>query len=242
LEQHPCPAQGREIHPFISNTRTGQRLLKMFELLLAHFGTQNWWPADTPLEVMIGAILTQNTNWANVKKAISNLKRRGLISLDRLVSLPTTELAEHIRPAGYYNIKAKRLKNLLHFIADQYGGDLTRLFDQETQAMREALLSVNGVGHETADSIVLYAANKPLFVVDAYTYRILARHGMAPEEATYHDIQSLFMDHLPEDIALYNEFHALIVLAGKNYCRKNPLCPECPLNGWEDHESMNGSR
>ncbi|MDQ1333622.1 MAG: endonuclease related protein [Thermodesulfobacteriota bacterium] len=235
MEQAPCPAENREIHPFIPNTGTGRRLLEMFELLLAHFGPQKWWPADTPLEVMIGAILTQNTNWTNVEKAISNLKRRDLISLDRLVSLPTTELAEHIRPAGYYNIKAKRLKALLNFIADHYDGDLTRLFDQETQAIRESLLSINGVGQETADSIILYAANRPIFVVDAYTYRILSRHGMAPEEATYQDIQSFFIDHLPEDVSLYNEFHALIVLAGKTYCRKTPLCPECPLDPWEDH-------
>jgi endonuclease-3 related protein len=208
----------------------------MYERLLAHFGPQNWWPAETPLEVMIGAILTQNTSWTNVEKAISNLKNKGLISLERLVSLPTAELAENIRPAGYYNMKAKRLKNLLHFIADQYDGDLECFFAQETEAIREGLLSVNGVGHETADSIVLYAANRPIFVVDAYTHRILSRHGMVPEDATYYDIQSLFMDHLPEDIPLYNEFHALIVLAGKNYCRRNPLCSDCPLNRWEDHE------
>jgi len=208
----------------------------MFERLLAHFGPQNWWPAETPLEVMIGAVLTQNTNWANVEKAISNLKDKGLISLDRLVSLPTEELAQEIRPAGYYNIKAKRLKNLLQLIADQYDGDLAYFFNQETRFMREELLSVNGVGQETADSIVLYAANRPIFVVDTYTHRILSRHKMSPEETTYQDIQSLFMDHLPEDVSLYNEFHALIVLAGKNYCRKSPLCPECPLNRWGDHE------
>jgi len=208
----------------------------MFERLLAHFGRQQWWPAETPLEVMIGAILTQNTNWTNVERAIQNLKKRDLVSLHRLASLPVAELAEYIRPAGYYNIKAKRLKNLLQFIHDQYDGDLAGLFHQETQAIREGLLSVNGVGQETADSIVLYAANRPVFVVDAYTYRILTRHGMAPEEATYDEIQSLFMDHLPEDVSLYNEFHALVVLAGKTYCRKTPVCSGCPLHEWEDHE------
>lgn len=236
MKQPPCPAKEIIEQPFTPFTGTGQRLLEMFERLLAHFGPQNWWPAETPLEVMIGAILTQNTNWTNVEKAISNLKDKGLISLDRLVSLPTAELAQEIRPAGYYNIKAKRLKNLLNYIADQYDGDLAYFFNQETDAIREGLLSVNGVGHETADSIVLYAANRPIFVVDAYTHRILSRHKMSPEETTYHDIQSLFMDHLPEDVSLYNEFHALIVLAGKNYCRKSPLCPECPLDRWEDHE------
>lgn len=221
---------------FIPNTVTGQKLMDMFHRLLSHFGPQSWWPAETPLEVMIGAILTQNTNWTNVEKAISNLKKEGLISLQRLISLSAADLVQFIRPAGYYNIKAKRLQNLLRFIADQYQGDLTRLFNEDTRTMREALLSVNGVGHETADSIVLYAAHRPVFVVDAYTHRILARHDMAPEEATYHDIQSLFMDHLPEDPALYNEFHALIVLTGKNHCRKSPRCSECPLNTWTDHE------
>lgn len=210
--------------------------MEMYQCLINHFGPQDWWPAETPLEVMIGAILTQNTSWMNVEKAISNLRNKGLMSLDRLVSLETAELAEEIRPAGYYNIKAKRLKNLLNYIADQHDGNLAHLFDQETDAIREGLLSVNGVGNETADSIVLYAAHRPIFVVDAYTHRILRRHYMAPEEADYHELQSLFMDHLPEETALYNEFHALIVLTGKNYCRKSPLCPECPLNRWEDHE------
>jgi len=232
LEHSTCPGS-EHIRPFLTQTPMGQRLMEMFERLLAHFGPQNWWPAETPLEVMIGAVLTQNTNWTNVEKAIANLKEQGLISLDRLLSLSAEALAGYIRPAGYYNIKARRLQNLLWFIADQYEGDLARLFSQDAFAMREALLSVNGIGQETADSIVLYAANKPLFVVDAYTFRILTRHGMAPEEADYHEIQALFMDHLPEDVRLYNEFHALIVLAAKNYCRKTPLCSLCPLNGWE---------
>ncbi|MBW1780842.1 MAG: endonuclease III domain-containing protein [Deltaproteobacteria bacterium] len=205
----------------------------MFHLLLAHFGPQNWWPAETALEVMIGAILTQNTNWTNVEKAISNLRDKGLVSLERLVSVSTEDLAREIRPAGYYNIKAKRLKNLIHFIADQYNGNLSHLLQEETGALREGLLSVNGVGQETADSILLYAAKRPLFVVDTYTHRILSRHAMAEEEATYDDVQALFMDHLPDDTAFFNEFHALIVLTGKNYCRKTPLCSDCPLRQWE---------
>jgi len=233
LEHVPYTVLPGEVQPFSPTTLTGQKLLEMFQRLLSHFGPQNWWPADTPLEVMIGAILTQNTSWTNVEKAISNLKEKGLISLERLLSLPAKDLAEIIRPAGYYNIKTKRLKNLLTFIAGQYDGDLVRFFNQETDVIREGLLSVNGVGHETADSIVLYAANRPLFVVDAYTHRIMSRHELAPEEATYHDIQSLFMDHLPEDVSLYNEFHALMVLTGKDYCRRNPLCRDCPLNRWE---------
>jgi len=231
-------AENKDARAFVPVTPTGGRLLEMFDRLLAHFGPQEWWPAETPLEVMIGAILTQNTNWGNVEKAIRNLKERGLISIDPLVSMPTEDLADIIRPAGYYNIKARRLKNLLQFIHERYEGDLNRLFEQGPQVIREALLTVNGVGQETADSIVLYAANQPIFVVDAYTYRILTRHRMAPEDATYEDIQSLFMDHLPEDVSLYNEFHALVVLAGKTYCRKTPLCSGCPLDPWETHPCM----
>lgn len=224
---------------FIPHTLSGQRLMEMFDLLLAHFGPQNWWPAKTELEVMIGAILTQNTNWTNVEKAISNLKKKDLVSLDRLVSLSIEDLAKEIRPAGYYNIKAKRLKNLINFISEQYGGDLAGLLQEETNRLREGLLSVNGVGPETADSIILYAANRPLFVIDTYTHRILSRHAMAGEEATYYELQGLFMDHLPEDAPLFNEFHALIVQAGKNYCRKNPLCEDCPLNQWGSESNMN---
>jgi len=213
--------------------------MEMFDLLLAHFGPQNWWPAETALEVMIGAILTQNTNWTNVEKAIVNLKNKDLVSLDRLVSLSIEDLAKEIRPAGYYNIKAKRLKNLINFIFDQYNGDLAGLLQEETDSLREGLLSVNGVGPETADSIILYAAKRPLFVIDTYTHRILSRHAMAGEEATYYDMQGLFMNHLPEDAPLFNEFHALIVLAGKNYCRKNPLCEDCPLNQWGPQGNIN---
>ena len=206
--------------------------MEMFDLLLTHFGSQNWWPARTELEVMVGAILTQNTNWTNVEKAISNLKNKDLLSLDRLLSLSIEDLAGEIRPAGYYNIKAKRLKNLLNFILDQYDGDIEGLLQEETDRLREGLLSVNGVGPETADSIILYAAKRPLFVIDTYTHRILNRHAMAGEEATYYDMQGLFMDNLPEDAPLFNEFHALIVQTGKNYCRKKPRCENCPLKQW----------
>jgi len=232
LKHAPYSVDSVEIQPVAGTT--GYRLMEMYRCLKDHFGPQDWWPAETPLEVMIGAILTQNTNWTNVEKAISNLRERELLSLDRLTALPTDELAVYIRPAGYYNIKAKRLKNLLNFIADEYDGNLPAFLDQEMDAMREGLLSVNGVGHETADSIVLYAANRPLFVVDAYTHRILSRHAMASEESNYHELQALFMDHLPEDAVLYNEFHALIVLTGKNYCRKKPRCGDCPLTHWEN--------
>ena len=205
----------------------------MFNRLLNHFGPQNWWPAETALEVMVGAVLTQNTNWKNVEKAIKNLKKRGLLSLDALHSLRVTELAQEIRPAGYFNIKAGRLKNLIDFITDRYHGDLSLFLEDKTETLREGLLSVKGIGPETADSILLYAAGRPVFVIDAYTYRILCRHGMTEEQTTYIELQNFFEDHLPEDPALFNEFHALIVQTGKDYCRKRPLCDLCPLEQWE---------
>jgi len=204
----------------------------MFDLLLGHFGPQNWWPGETELEVMVGAILTQNTNWNNVRKAIENLKRKNLLSLEGLIALPTEALAREIRPAGYYNIKAKRLKNLLDFLSDRFDADMGRFLDAGTAELREGLLSVKGIGPETADSILLYAARRPLFVIDTYTHRILLRHGLIWEEAGYPEMQDLFMHHLPEDETLFNEFHALIVLTGKEYCRKKPRCISCPLRQW----------
>ena len=239
MKRSPHAAKREDFRKVTPHSLSGQRLMEMFDLLLVHFGPQNWWPAKTELEVMIGAILTQNTNWTNVEKAISNLKNKDLVSLNRLVSLSVEDLAEEIRPAGYYNVKAKRLKNLINFIFDQYDGDLAGLLQEETDRLREGLLSVNGVGPETADSIILYAAKRPLFVIDTYTHRILSRHAMAGEEATYYDMQELFMDHLPEDAPLFNEFHALIVQTGKNYCRKNPLCEDCPLKQWGPQDNMN---
>jgi len=214
------------------STLTGQRLMEMFHLLHTHFGSQDWWPAETELEMMVGAVLTQNTNWKNVEKAIENLKQNNMLTLDCLASLDLSVLARTIRPAGYYNIKAKRLKNLILFITDHYQADLSMFLKEETQTLRQGLLSVKGIGPETADSIILYAARRPLFVIDAYTHRILSRHGMCEERAAYDALQELFMDHLFEDASLFNEFHALMVQAGKNYCRRKPLCDHCPLKNW----------
>ena len=211
---------------------SGERLVEMFDLLLKGFGPQNWWPADTELEMMVGAVLTQNTNWKNVEKAIQNLKRKGMLSVDALHSLPTNEVAQEIRPAGYFNIKAKRLKNLIQFIMEQYEGTISLFLEEGTQSLREGLLSVNGVGPETADSILLYAARRPIFVIDTYTHRILSRHGMIDEEVGYYELQELFMDHLPDNADFFGEFHALIVRAGKDCCRKKPLCSQCPLEKW----------
>jgi endonuclease-3 related protein len=215
-----------------TDSQTGQQLMEMFDLLLTHFGVQDWWPAETELEVMVGALLTQNTNWKNVEKAIENLKRKGMLTLEALGSVDREELAQAIRPAGYFNIKSKRLKNLIHFVSDHTSGDLSSFLEQDLQTLRQGLLSVKGIGPETADSILLYAAKQPIFVIDAYTHRILSRHGMCEEQAAYHELQELFMDHLPDDSSLFNEFHALIVQAGKTYCRRKPLCSRCPLEVW----------
>lgn len=210
-------------------SRTNQVLTEMFNLLYAALGAQNWWPAETELEMMVGAILTQNTNWNNVEKAIENLRKGDLLSVAGLRDIPISVLAEYIRPAGYYNIKARRLKNLIGHIEGTHYGDINTFLSLDTDALRSELLSVRGIGRETADSIVLYGAGKPLFVVDTYTYRILARHEIVQEEAGYDELQSLFMDNLPHDVELFKEFHALIVKTGKVYCRKKPLCPTCPL-------------
>ena len=214
------------------HSTTSQRWMDMFECLMKHFGPQHWWPGETQLEMMVGAVLTQNTNWQNVERAIERLKDGEWLSLERLHLIPVTDLAEKIRPTGYFNVKAKRLKNLIDFIWEQYGGDLSRIMEVETDELREGLLSVNGVGPETADSILLYAFHRAVFVVDTYTYRILNRHGMADDQAGYDDLQALFMEHLPDDPGLFNEFHALIVRVGKEYCRKKPRCQTCPLEPW----------
>jgi endonuclease-3 related protein len=205
----------------------------IYDLLFDRFGPQHWWPGDSPFEVIVGAILTQNTNWTNVTKAIDALKTDGLLAYDSLCAIPIELLAAKIKPCGYYNLKAKRLKNLLHLIETEYNGNLNELLSLPLSELREILLSVKGIGPETADSIILYAAEQPIFVVDAYTYRILSRHNIISEDGTdYHEMQELFMDSLPEDRELFNEFHALIVRTGKEYCKnRNPKCEECPLKG-----------
>jgi endonuclease III related protein len=212
---------------------TQNKLMEMFRLMFERFGPQHWWPGDGPLEMMVGAVLTQNTNWINVEKAIINLKRMNLLTIEAIHKISKEKLAECIRPAGYYNIKAARLKNLINMLEDKYEGDISGLFNESTDVQREALLSVKGIGPETADSIILYAASRPVFVIDAYTYRILNRHNMADEQASYDEMQEMFMSNLEPDHELYNEFHALIVKTGKLYCRKTPKCDDCPLNGWD---------
>ncbi|XOF33243.1 MAG: endonuclease III domain-containing protein [Candidatus Electrothrix sp. YB6] len=214
-------------------------LEEIYRRLLEHFGPQHWWPGDTPFEIMVGAILTQNTNWQNVEKAISNLKATGVLSFPAISALDREELAEYIRPAGYYNIKAGRLQNLFSMIEEQWSGDVDALLGQSAAVLREQLLSVKGIGPETADSIILYAAEQPVFVVDAYTHRILLRHELISEDCDYHQMQELFMDNLAEDTALFNEYHALLVQVGKRFCRKSkPQCRACPLAGVNDINLM----
>lgn len=209
-----------------------QRLLDIYQALFDYFGPQHWWPGETPLEILVGAVLTQNTNWQNVSKAIDNLKADELLALDLLIQLPTTLLAEKIRPSGYYNLKAVRLQNLLRHIAESADSVEQYFNGRSTATLREELLSVKGIGPETADSILLYAGGKTTFVVDAYTHRILNRHGLVADECDYHELQTLFLDHLDEDVALFNEYHALIVRTGKEFCRKStPRCDACPLKG-----------
>jgi endonuclease-3 related protein len=213
-----------------------ERLMEFFNAMLAAFGPQNWWPGDSPLEIMIGAVLTQNTNWKNVERAIDNLRREKMINIEKIVMAQPKLLAELIRPAGYFTVKAKRLKNLMNHIWKNFRGDLDQFFDLPVSTLREELLSISGIGPETADDIILYAANKPTFVVDTYTYRILLRHHLISQDDEYMTIKELFEDNLPADVDLFNEYHALIVAVGKNYCKKtNPTCENCPLNCF-DHD------
>ncbi len=204
----------------------------VYHRLFQRFGPQGWWPADTPFEVCTGAILTQNTSWKNVRRAVARLKEAGVMAPEPLYSLPVEELAELIRPAGYYNIKARRLKNFLDLLVNRFQSDLDALFSSGLESARATLLSVKGIGPETADSMLLYAGGIPSFVVDAYTIRALARHDIVTGEADYHSVRDLFMENLPHDAALFNEFHALWVRVGKEFCKKGkPRCEECPLKG-----------
>lgn len=205
----------------------------MYERLYAALGPQNWWPGDTPFEVAVGAILTQNTNWGNVERAIRNLKAAHSLSARRIHAMPVEELAELIRPSGYYNIKTKRLKAFVSYLMTQWGGSMARMARAPQAELREALLSIKGIGPETADSIILYALDKPVFVIDAYTKRILSRHGVLNYDEPYALYQGLFHGSLVPDLALYNEYHALLVMIGKTHCRpKSPLCEGCPLEGF----------
>ena len=205
-------------------------LRNYYEALFGALGPQGWWPARTPFEVIVGAILTQNTAWVNVKTAIDNLRRERLLSPAALDRVPFAKLARLIRPSGYFRQKARKLKAFVRFLREEYAGSLRRMFRVPTMELREKLLAVHGVGPETADSILLYAGRHPIFVVDAYARRILERHGLAQPRQSYDEIRELFESNLPREAALFNEYHALIVQVGKKWCRaKETLCGECPL-------------
>jgi len=205
-------------------------LLSLYQELLDHFGPLNWWPADSPFEVVIGAILTQNTTWTNVKKAIANLRIAGAISIHRLAEMPLHQLEELIRPSGFFRQKAARLQNLSIHLVTEWKSSLCDFCSGPLDKTRERLLARPGIGPETADSILLYAAYRPSFVVDAYTRRIFERVGVLQGDETYAEVRQLFMQGLPEEVALYNEYHALIVQLAKTCCRKRkPLCNKCPI-------------
>jgi endonuclease-3 related protein len=211
--------------------KNAQTLNDIYDRLFDRYGPQHWWPGDTPFEVIIGAILTQSTAWINVEKAISNLKTEGLLDPISLDEIATDKLALLIRPSGYYNAKAAKLKAFVERMNQEHGGSLDKLFALDTGDLRKELLSIHGIGPETADSILLYAAHRPVFVIDAYTKRIIGQLGLAPANDSYEAFQRLFMDNLPQDERLFNEYHALFVRHGKDVCRKTPRCEGCCLAG-----------
>ena len=208
---------------------TNKKLLDIYNKLHKEFGPMHWWPADSAFEVIIGAILTQNTSWKNVERAVANLKKAKALTPPAMAGLKKKKLAALIKPAGYYNVKAGRIRNFLDFLMKEYSGSLKGLFKEPTGTLRKKLLEVNGIGPETADSILLYSALRPVFVVDAYTKRIFSRHKIISPSAGYEEVQRFFTANLPRKAWLFNEYHALIVNLGKDYCRKKPLCKSCPL-------------
>lgn len=214
----------------MSDNYLRKSLEDIYEKLYYCFGPQDWWPGDSPFEVIVGAILTQNTNWQNVSRAIDNLKKAKVLTPAKLHSLPLNKLAQLIRPSGYFNIKAKRLKSFLDFLFKNYQGKLDKMFSLPLDELRQKILSVKGIGPETADSILLYAGGYPVFVVDAYTKRIFSRKKLFSENVDYHRVQEIFMGNLKKDVQLYNEYHALIVRLGKDFCKKTkPKCATCPI-------------
>ncbi len=213
----------------LNGQTTGERLQNIYQSLLKTYGSQHWWPADEPFEMMMGAILTQSAAWTNVEMAMTRLKEAGALSPGELRRLSLTDLAALVYSSGYHNAKARKLKSLAEWLQKSCRDDLGKLFAGETGHLRQQLLSVWGIGQETADSILLYAAGKPVFVIDAYTRRITDRIGLAPDGNDYAAYQTLFTENLPADVRLFNEYHALLVCLGKNVCRKRPLCGQCCL-------------
>jgi len=209
--------------------RVGHSVIDIYRRLHHCFGPQHWWPGETPFEVAIGAILTQNTNWGNVEKAIANLKSERKLSPRELHLMSLDQLYLLIRPSGYYTIKARKLKHFVNFLMEEYEGSMERMKKEEIRTIREKLLALNGIGPETADSIILYALGKPVFVVDAYTKRVLSRHSILDHNSSYREVQEFFHSQLKKDVSMFNEYHALFVRLAKDNCRKVPLCGGCPL-------------
>ena len=217
---------------------TDVRLTLVYKKLYKSFGPQQWWPGESGLECAVGAILTQNTSWINVEKAILNLKSAMDITIKNLEAVSTEELSALIRPAGFYIQKTWCIKRLIKFIINEYGGKIDNMKSTDTYTLRQQLLSIKGIGPETADCILLYVLKKPVFVIDRYTYRMLFRHGFVDRETTYNEMQKLFMDNIENDEVMFGEFHALIVQAGKKHCKKKADCEACPLN-FDSHDFSN---
>jgi endonuclease III related protein len=226
-----CPEPRRaSSRPAQNKSSIGSALASYFDALSRAHGPQHWWPGRTRFEIIVGAILTQNTSWTNVERAIVNLRREKLLSPAAIEKVPTARLAKLIRSSGYFRQKARKLKAFVGFLRQNHQGSLNKLFATPTSELREQLLGVHGIGPETADSILLYAGQHRVFVVDAYTRRILERHGLTHAKATYEEIRARFERNLPADTQLYNEYHALIVHTGKHHCRaRQPNCADCPL-------------
>jgi endonuclease-3 related protein len=207
-----------------------RRLLRLYDRLHRRFGAQGWWPGRSAFEVIVGAILTQNTAWVNVERAIGELRRAGVLAPRALARVPPGRLARLVRASRFFRVKAGRLGAFVRHLERRYAGNLRRLLGRPADELRAELLAIPGIGPETADSILLYAAGRPVFVVDAYTRRILSRHRIVPRDVDYARLQAVFMEHLPRDPALYNEYHALLVRVAKEHCRARPRCEGCPLS------------
>lgn len=213
-------------------------LLEMYRAMRDHFGHQHWWPGEGALEICLGAILTQNTNWGNVERALENLKAEGLMDLACLDEVPAERLAELIRPAGYFNVKARRLKCFLRHIRNHWGGNLNACLDRPAEVLRPELLGIHGIGPETADSIILYAAGQATFVIDAYTMRIFRRHSLIDSTVGYEDVRSMCQHLLPRDVELWNDYHAQLVAVGKHFCRPRAQCVGCPLERFDHNANL----
>jgi len=232
LDGHESPRRlnGSVLTAEVAGSNIGPLLMRYFTAMSQNLGSMRWWPARTPFEVIVGAILTQNTSWGNVERAIANLRSAQMLTPSAISAARMARLAALVRPSGYFRQKAKKLKAFVRFLQREYGGSLKRMFATPTEVLREKLLSVHGIGPETADSILLYAGEHAVFVVDAYTHRIFGRHGITNGKADYENVRALVEAALPRDSQLFNEFHALVVNTAKNWCRKKePRCAECPL-------------